>query len=243
MTVRRICGFELGNIGLVTGGGEVNTNPGTNVSIDSTTKRTGANSLRVNAAGTGVGYIGLTGFTAAGVATGFNAPTLYPRFCVKPDTIPASGSEEIMVVWNGSAYKMSLRITSAGKLQVYASDGTTQLGSDGATTVQAWDMIEVKCGTGSLAGEYEVKINGSMELSGTGNLTDVNASEVYFGKRTNRNGQTIDIYYDDICISDSAYPGPGQVEVMVPTENGNYTNATIGAGSGELWEQVDEIPG
>ena len=94
MTVRRICGFELGNIGLVTGGGEVNTNPGTNVSIDSTTKRTGANSLRVNAAGTGVGYIGLTGFTAAGVATGFNAPTLYPRFYVNPDVIPASNSEE-----------------------------------------------------------------------------------------------------------------------------------------------------
>ena len=245
MTVRRICGFELGLLSLANGGGEVNTASAGNISISTTIKRTGDYALRVNPATTGIGFIGLTGFATNGTAQVFLATNLFPRIYIYVVTRPAANSEEIAQVIGSAGVKMTIRLTSDGKLQAYASDGTTQLGSDGTTVIplNTWTMIEAKCGTGSVNGPYEVKINGTSELSGTGNLTDGTGSELYIGKATNRNGQGYDIYFDDVCIDDAAYPGPGQVEYMGPTGNGNYTSATIGAGTGQLYQQVDERPG
>ncbi len=87
--------------------------------------------------------------TGAGAAT-INAPSgvasdgglgnmslanSYTSFDFKAVTLPASLNEEILAIRDSSnADKMTVRVTSAGKLQVYDSLGL-QMGSDGATTL------------------------------------------------------------------------------------------------------------
>lgn len=241
MTIRNICGFETGSLT------EANSSSGT-VSIDSTTKRTGNYSLRCNPAGNATGFVFLKTFDAtSGAQTELNDATSYTRFYFNPATLPAANSEEIAQIqdWAMYAVKMTVRITSAGKLQVYSNDGTTQLGSDGATVLSAgtWYRIEIKCGTGAGATvPYEVKINGASELSGTGTLGTSNTGRVGIGKVTNRNGQTVDFYYDDVQINSAAYPGAGAVMRLDPDGDGAYTAWTIGAGAGSDWENVDEVP-
>jgi len=57
-----------------------------------------------------------------------------------------------------------------------------------------------------------------------------------FGKIVNRNSNTVDFFYDDLCADDSAYPGAGQCFRMDPDGNGNYTAWT------GTYTDVDEVP-
>ena len=210
--------------------------------VSSDVKRSGNYSFLINPPDANVGSINIQGIDANGASVAFNVATIYARFYLLPDVIPASDSEEIFTSLNtSSARKFSLRITSTGKLQAYGPDGTTQLGSDGATTIQDWDQIEVKVGTGETAA-YEVLVNGSVELSGTANLGTVNNGTLQLGKVVNRNDQGVTLYYDDICVRDDQYPGAGAVALQRPVADGTYTAWTVGAGPDDKWDCVDETP-
>ena len=237
MSVVELCGFEMGNFL------DLWASSGT-FSIQSTIKRTGSYALKINPTGTAVGYGGLAAVNAAGQLVGMDLANVYARFYFRAETLPASSSEEIFMAQSTTAsVKLTVRITSAGKLQVYDNTGTTQLGSDGATTLSTgtWYRIEVLVGTGGSA-NYELKIDGITELSGTGDLLTSNNKEMAFGKVLDRNGQSVEFYYDDIYIDDAAFPGAGQIEVMQADGVGTYTDWTVGAGAGADWENVDEIP-
>ena len=243
MTTLNFVGWETGyQLFTFNNMGEAYTGAGT-ASISSVSKRSGAYSLIVNPTTTAVGYAVIgTQPATGGAGLAYNEPTIYARFYHNPATLPAANNEEIFVArTTAAAYKFALRINSSGKLMAFASDGTTQLGSDGTTTVQLWDRIECKVGTGAAA-DYEVLINGVSELSGTGNLSTTNNGDIAVGKVTNRNSQSVVFYYDDVLISNSAYPGDSKCKIMIPNGDGTYTAWTIGAGGGADWENVDEVP-
>lgn len=235
MTCVLICGFETGSLN------EVQASwTDANSVIQSTTKRTGGYAWKVGTVGMFLRFQARNTTTGAWLLA--DLATSYVRFYFLYHTKPAANNEDIFMIHDrGGAGKIWLRLTSAGNIQAYATDGTTQMGSDGSTTLAAdtWYRIEVKCSTGSPAA-YEVLIDGVSELSGTGNLSSTNAGYWEFGSFTNRNNQAIEYYYDDIYIDDAGYPGAGQCEIMQPNADGAYT--TWAASAGDRWDCVDEVP-
>jgi hypothetical protein len=100
----------------------------------------------------------------------------------------------------------------------------------------------VKVSTGSGGQPYEVRINGVSELSGNANQgTNANCSW-RFGKAGNISGQTVDLYYDDMIIDDSAYPnGDVSIKVITPNANGSTMSWNAGTNSSD-YQEVDEVP-
>lgn len=243
MSILNFIGFGSGYQTGASRQGECGNAAGT-FSIQSIIKRSGTYALQINPVTTAVGYVDIDAYAAAGEGAAYNEATIYIRFYYYVATLPAANSEEIFSAYTAAgAYKFALRINSTGHLMAFASDGTTQLGSDGATALSliTWYRIEVSIGTGA-SGAYEVRIDGTTELSGTGNLTATNNGYVKLGKFTNRNSQTVIFYYDDILISNSAFPGAGQSLIMVLDGDGTYTAWTVGAGGAPDWSNVEEVP-
>lgn len=233
-------GWETGN------NNEMQASNGTQ-SVQSSKKRTGAYALRINPTTTGTGYHQLANRNASGGTSNPNVATEYARvyFCVA--TAPASTSEEMLVMRDTSnaADKLTLRLTSGRLIAVY--DSTNTLVATGSTALTVQDCadasdyyrIEVKASNGT-SGAYEVKIDGSSELSGTANQAATNVGSVRFGKPTNRNSQSVDFYYDDASINDTDYPGEGAVKVMLADSSGSSSQWNQGTGS--TFAEVDEIP-
>lgn len=178
----------------------------------------------------------------------WNLAAAWHSFRFRVDTLPAANSEEICQIVSPTTYsiKMSVRITSAGKLQAWNNGvgGFLQMGSDSATTLATdgtWYRIDVYCGNTN-PGPYEVRINGVSEISGNGNIRAANCGAFQVGKVNNRNGNTVDFYYDDIVVDDTAYPSNYTVLRLDPAGDGTYTTWTIGAGAGADWQNVDEVP-
>jgi len=231
-----LTGFESGDTS------ECQTQTGT-FSVQSTTVYSGTYAFQANPTGTAIGSCTLTTINASGASVnGGGTIPLYVTFRWRAGTLPASGSEEIFAALALSASdKMFLRVTSAGKLQVYSSVNA-QMGSDGTTTlvVDTWYLLQVKVGHGS-PGPYEVRINGAVELSGTGNLNAANGhSQRVFGKATNRSGNTVNFYYDDIAVDDTDYPPGGPIVALHPDANGSTMQWTNGTGASN-YTQVNEV--
>jgi hypothetical protein len=228
-SVLNFTGFETGNAA------ECNALTGT-ASVQSTTKRTGGYALQVNPTTSGTGYARLTQHSGTGSFSNFNHASLWVRFYVRIGTLPASDSEEFFCFTNSITYKLSGRVHSDGSVSLWDTAGS-QLAATaaGKVTTGQWYRIEVLCGTGATA-NYELKIDGTSVLSGTGDLFTSNSQYVRLGKFTNRNSQTVDFYYDDVRIDDAGFPGAGQVEMMLPDGAGNYTAFT------GTYADVDDVP-
>lgn len=236
-----LTGFETGDTS------EAITTSGT-FSVQGTTTRGAwsAYALRINLAAFATGFVRFAASGATGQAstTGLAAATAYTRFYFRVDTLPGTGSEEFFrAVTNSASVIVILRITDAGNIAAYGSDGATLLTTGTAVLSTAvWYRIELKNGNGAGAA-LEWKIDGVTDVSTTATLGTGNINQVTFGKQVDRNGQSVDYYYDDIRVSDSAYPGEGQCAILKPNAAGNYqTWSRGGADSGSNWGQVDEIP-
>lgn len=109
-----------------------------------------------------------------------------------------------------------------GTVNAYRS--TTLLGASAGDVVLAdtWQVFEGKTVIHDSSGEVVVKRNGIEVLNLTG--VDTKAS-VYTVVTTFRimGGGSGTSYVDDIILDDSAYPGLGGIQVLVPTGNGTYT--------------------
>ena len=229
MTILNFLGFETGDLT------EGTSSSGT-VSVQSTVVRSGGYAFRSNPTTTGAGRLDLGGLSAAGAIAGFNVATIYETVYFRYATRPASADEPIIRhISQLGALKFELRLNSSGQLAAY--DSALTLLATGATVLAAdtWYRIEVSVGTGTSAA-WEVKINGVSEISGTANLTTSNVSDCRLGKSINRNGNTVDFFYDDVCFDDAAYPGAGQVFRMDADNNGAYTAWT------GVYTDVDDIP-
>jgi hypothetical protein len=230
--VLNLCGFESG------ASSERSTDSGT-FSVQSTTKRTGNYALRINTSTTG--FHRFNQFATDGNTTNMNAADVYVRFYMRVATAPAANTENVFQAHDNTNVKLELRLNSSRQLVAY--DTALSVLGTGATalSLNTWYRIEVRVGTGAAA-TYEVKIDGVSELSGTGNLSTTNNARVDLGRTTNRNSQATDIYYDDFLIDDATYPGAGQIVALTPDGDGNAVTWTIGAGAGNDWENVDEVP-
>lgn len=231
----------VGGTGLEQGhSSELGTMSGT-ASVQTSVKRTGAYGLRCNPTTTATGF-GRQGVYAPAHTNG-NIANAWNQFYYRCAVNPAANDEPIFAAFNSIlGLKFELRINSSRQLVAY--DSALSVLGTGSTVIDldTWYRLGVRTGTGA-AGAYEVVINGASELSGTGNLLTQNNAQWSWGKQTNRNGNTVDFYYDDMVISDSGFPA-GHVEclALLPNANGTYQTGTIGAGGGSHWENVEERP-
>ena len=233
-----------------TGGAlELSTTIGGTASVQSTTKRTGGFALRANPTTTAVGWGKIPMLLLATGAPDLVTETAntYSRFYFRVGTLPAANSEEIATVETASSIKCAIRINSSGNLMLFDGTGTLQISSTGSTVLATdgtWYRIEVYCETGLAATATVMLAVGdgvaSTEITGTGNVREQGACSLYAGKVNNRNGNTVDFYYDDGAFSNSGYPGAGACEIMVPDGDGTYTAWTIGAGGGADWTNIDD---
>lgn len=209
-------------------------------SIQTSVVRTGSYALRTNPNTTGSGWFDFRGYNPGGTGTAINGNTIFLRFYFRYATKPAALSEPIIRSFSQNFTKLELRINSDGNLVAYdtglvsLATGTTVLAQD------TWYRINVEINTGATAA-YEVLVDGVSDMSGTGDLSTEAHRGVEFGK-TNRNGNSVDFFYDDIIISDSAQPSAGAVKTMLPNANGTYQDFTVGAGVGDHYTLVNETP-
>jgi hypothetical protein len=133
----------------------------------------------------------------------YNLPTAYYSLLFEYTSNPSEGSI-VNFQDTGSGFKAALHLSPAGVLLFYDNSGT--LLATGTTTLTSGqvDTISAKIGTGSNA-PWEVRINDTVEMSGTGNLGSNNNGSVELGG----NGTyTTNYYYDDVAINSQSYPGP-----------------------------------
>jgi hypothetical protein len=145
--------------------------------------------------------------------TYYNLSTAYYRFLFESTSNPGEGGvvnfQDI-----SSGYKAALHLSSANKFLFYGSTGAL-LGT-GTTVLASGQVyaISAMIGSGSNAA-WQILINGSVEMSGTGNLGTANNGSLKLG---GNGAYTAIYYYDDVAVHSQAYPGPvptGTVQLMV----------------------------
>ena len=224
MAYLNICGFETGDTS------EARVVTGT-ASIQGTVKRTGAYALQVSApagaSGLDFGLLEATGVQGdiSFVATKYLSCYIY--IAALPTT--ANGFQRLIAfdVSPNVTEVASLMLATGGQLQLNTSSGTTTIMTPSLNT---WYRIDFKA---TKNGACEILVDGANATTGTGrNNAATNVSFGCFGADS-----AINVYFDDIAISDSAYPGAGQVNILKPNADGNYTNKTSGT-----YADVDEVP-
>ena len=234
-------GFETGD------SGETRSTNGT-FSIQSTIKRTGTYSLRINPTTTNVGSVRIDGISSAGAqTTSYSLATSYHRFYLCAVTFPAANNEEIFVVQtsDGTTQKIALRISSAGKILVYdsanslAATSTATLSTQDCADQSDWTLVELKSTTSATASSFTLKIDGATDTDSTCTQTNSNAGGTRIGKNTDRNNQTVDYYIDDYQVNDAAFPGAGAIKRMIVDSDGSSQTWTGGTNASNYLE-VDE---
>jgi hypothetical protein len=219
--VLNFTGFETGSSGLIEGSlhGIVSIQ---SIFGGGTGIRTGFGALRTNPTSSNNGWFLLKGLDLAGYPSGFNTPTCFNRFYFRYATKPSSNSEEIFAATsNSSGTIFTLRINSAGNLLAYDSN-LSQISSGSPNTLSSniWYRVESNI---DKTGVCEVQLNGSTEITGSGAIV-ANIDNLYFGKVTNRNNNSVDFFYDDISVTDDGWIGPGYCILRQPWINGDFSN-------------------
>lgn len=222
MAVARIVGFETGDFAQCT------TSSGT-VSIDPTTKRTGGYALKSSPTTTATGY--------ARIPTPTGAVAI--RFYFYAASLP-SNTEMICHFFATDTSNPHLRLTSGGSLQMYIGALGGNVGTAATVSAGTWYRIDYW----SSASGQAWSIDGAEKYA---NAADASASvNCYLGKVANISGASVEFYYDDVVINDSAaaYPiGAGQsiarqpaAGLGTPTYN-DWTKST-GTDAGALWDNT-----
>ncbi len=223
------CGAELQSATALM---EVDTVSGA-VAIDTTTKRSGAASFRMNCTGTAK-YLQHQYNT--GTNSYFSAWFYFASF---------PGSTAIILrLWDGAGGQL-VQITSAGKLQ-FIDSGGTQRGSDtAALSTGVWYNIQLSAlEFGGFAGQ-EARLNG-VQIGTIG--TAYTGDFIRIGVQSS---VTMDMYVDDIIINDTSGSAqnswPSLVSRIVHAhpnaagDSNTFEKQGGGAGSSTNYQDADEI--
>lgn len=166
------------------------------------------------------------------------------------------GNAPIAVLFGDGAAvpHLSLYLATDGSLSLYrgTSAGTLlETSATGLMAINTWYYIEVYGLIDNATGAYEIRINGTNVLDGSGvdsrnGGTDANVSCVGVTRIDNATFSGAITLYDDIYavtgdgVDATGFQDEISIEKISPTGAGNYTQLTPSAGSN--WQNVDEIP-
>lgn len=232
MATTYLTGFESGDLGEIAGS---SVSSGGSISAQSTTKRSGSYALQLTSTTTGIAFAALN-FNSDG-----SGPGPYIRFYFQFAALPASGREVfyMQLITGGSSDGRGLALNSAGHIALVANNsGFTEIAT-GTTVLAPNTWYEI--GFSYVTGTYNAYINGNLEFTGT--TLSGTYFQTYIGKSFNTSNTAVTYYFDDICISDSAIPGPGQVAVLLPNGAGNYSQFKNQTQTGNgLFSAVNDLP-
>lgn len=234
MAIVGFTGFETGD------SSETNATGGT-ISYSTSTVIDGVYSLRTNPTTTAVGYYVMRSLDANGTLLSSSYATLGFSFIFRYATKPGSNSEQIFCTTNliGTVV-FTIRINSSGNLEVY--NGTTLLATGSATLSSNTNYRISGLWVGS-SGDWEIKIDGSSEASGTATFSTSSVFNPLVGKYENKNSQSVDFFFDAFIIDDANEPTNGELRVSLArtVRDGGVQQWTSGTNSSD-WQEVDEVP-
>lgn len=223
---------DLNFIGFETGNFIQMTSTGGTVSVQTSTKRTGAYAMRANpTAGTGFAYVGglgATGKTAVLNRTAETFVTVYVNYV----TLPGASATVLQVLTAGFSSGVDLDITSGGDLTLV---GATTSSTIATLSTGTWYRIDLRYTKNSTCG---AKVDGGSEQTCTANNTDFDY--LLLGCSAS---ETWEAFYDDCVIGTTALDaGVGPcVRMAVPIGAGNYSSWIVNGGT-DPYARVNEIP-
>ena len=216
---------------------------GTASSYSTSGPRTGSYAMRVNRSSTQEGYIDFNQLSANGLfaaLTGY--ANIYVGAAYRFVSFPAI-EEVIMHVQGSGVNKSRITINSSGQVSIRDVAHTLIVTGNTRIPLGTYVYIEVRVGTG-VTGNYEIKINEVIEVSGTANFGVNNTDSVLVGTHEDMNGGGFEYFVDDAYLSDSDFLSSGSyvpaVSLLVPNAAGDSAGWTNGTGS--TFAEVDEIP-
>lgn len=234
------CAFGLGTSAT---GMEFTTSSGT-LAVQNTVSRPGSSgwALRVSPTTS-------TGFVRYHYAASDQAAVGFQRFALRADTLPSANTTICRFQDTGNNPTGQLRLTTAGKLQLWTASGV-QIGSDSAAITSgdsSWHIIEIKTdATG--AGVLEGRLNGVSYANGA-NSAQGQWSRLVIGViGTNA---TADLYFTDWALNtadgsfQNSWCGNGYIIYQRPGGAGDAnawlkTNGST-AGDANNYQLVDEV--
>jgi hypothetical protein len=189
--------------------------------------------LRVNPTTSAVGFVGFgTVAATTGLPAFFTNQFYNSRFYFYIATAPAANSEQIMSCRTTAAgLNWAVRLDSARKLSLYNASNVLVTTGSTVLALNTWYRIEIQADNSGLVGSavHLLLINGVTEWNTTC-AQGTNPGEYCLGKTTNRNSQTMDVYYDDLVLDNSgSLPGEGIVACLTPN---NIVNGVFDFNSG-----------
>lgn len=148
---------------------------------------------------------------------------------------------EILSFTVGGSAQVTLTINSNGSISVYrglSSDTLLGTSASGIVTASSWPYIEFKVFINDSTGTYEVKINESTVLSGTGADTKQQASSGADTIKLMPGSTSFSGIVDDLYIDDANFKGDCRIDTLMPSGAGATTQWTPSAGSN--FQNVDD---
>jgi hypothetical protein len=214
---------------------ETNFNDGSALSVNTTTKRSGAAAWRVNP----------TSSNAAFNKYYVNTPTqgkYWARFYIYVASAP--NTEVGIFNFNGSGTRISVRMNTDRSIELWNEEDNAQIGSaSSALSASTWYRVEVYHDTTTLSStSAELRLNGSSVASGTANLAGA-SDRVQWGVL--ETAGTADLYFDDIAVNGPSsaadnWPGEGKIVHMQPNGDGDNVAWTDSSGNAVDYDEVDD---
>lgn len=205
--------------------------------IDTTTKRSGLASLRVNPSAT-TAFINQS-FVVLGAAQEVH---WYFRFYLRIASA-TDALDSIWVIRQGTSALVSLRMNADRTLELWNDDDAAQVGVDSsALDTDTWYRIELDMTVGTTQDVTALTgyIDGAQFATGTFNA---NATDGTWLMRLGAcTATTCDLYFDDVAINDgtgtvqNGLPGAGSIVHMQPDGAGDNNDASAGT-----FADVDEV--
>lgn len=233
------CGFELQSATALM---EWDSTPGASAPVISTsTKRSGAASLRVNPTAQ-------TRYIEHQLDASGTVKQTFHRFYLNIATLP-SATTAVYAIGQSGFFPCYIRLTTAGKIELYDGNNSAVV-QTGATTLSTgvWYRVEVDHNDGaSGTGTVTVYLNGVSECTGAVSVIS-GFSRVRLG--VYNPGTTADLYFDDVAVNDTSgsaqtgLPGEGSIVHLRPNASGDsntWQTSAGGAGSATNVAAEDEV--
>ena len=160
-----------------------------------------------------------------------NSP--YLRFYIRVTVRPATTARPIY----GATSSLHIDLNPNGTLSVV--NNTTPIGTSttALTDTARWYMVELRISNGSSV--TVLQIDGIAEVTGSPSSWSISN----FMGAAGTVADTYTAYFDDFSQDNSAFPGPGNVVLLLPISDSSITNWTAGAGAGSsLFEAINNLP-
>ena len=230
-------GFEIGAIDSV-------RYPLSSGAIESTTKRTGAYSVRTYGDGFGAKTYLYCSLDEA-------VSEIYIRLCYYTTS---ANSAVYVSLRNGTTELVTLKKDSGGAgISLYI--GSSEVVDSGVlVTADVWNLLEIHAKIDNSAGVVEVKLNGQQIISYSGDTqpgADTDINYIAFGNNAYYSGGsgTETLYWDDFAVNDTngaidnAWCGDGRIVAIKPNASGDINQLTPTSGSPiNNYTMVDDIP-